>query len=145
MLQLLGKIEKELRVMNFKVERASKNKYTLSTLLSRTSEDLEKSSELVKKIFGRYLSTEVMKSLLEDPLALELGGEHRKVIIMMTDLKMKLGDVDEKLAANDFYGKVIERLGEKGLTDVVRFTSLPAEVDAYFRPHGQYAAKPAAS
>ncbi|NVM25550.1 MAG: adenylate/guanylate cyclase domain-containing protein, partial [Desulfobacterales bacterium] len=84
---MLGKIEKELRVLNFKVERASKNKYTLSTLLSRTSEDLEKSSELVKKIFGRYLSTEVMKSLLEDPLALELGGERRKVTIMMTDLR----------------------------------------------------------
>jgi len=87
MLQLLGKIEKEFRVLNFKVERASKNKYTFSTLLSRTSEDLEKPSELVKKIFGRYLLTEVMKSLLEDPLALELGGERRKVTIMMTDLR----------------------------------------------------------
>ena len=145
MLQLLGKIEKELRVLNFKVERASKNKYTLSTLLSRTSEDLEKPSELVKKIFGRYLSTEVMKSLLEDPLALELGGERRKVTIMMTDLKMKLGDVDEKLAAKDFYGKVIERSEEKGLTHMVRFTSLPSEVDTYFQAHRQYAAKPAAS
>jgi adenylate cyclase len=87
MLQLLGKIEKELKTLNFKVERASKDKYTLSTLLSRTSEDLEKSSELIKKMFGRYISTEVMNSLLEDPSALELGGERRKVTIMMTDLR----------------------------------------------------------
>jgi adenylate cyclase len=56
-------------------------------LLSQTSEDLEKSSELIKKMFGRYLSTEVMNSLLEDPSALELGGERRKVTIMMTDLR----------------------------------------------------------
>ena len=87
LLQLLGRIEKEFKAMNFKVERALKDKKTLSTLLSRTSEDLEKSSELIKKMFGRYLSTEVMNTLLEDPSALELGGEKRKVTIMMTDLR----------------------------------------------------------
>jgi len=85
--QLLGKIDKELKTLNFRLERALKEKNTLSTLLSRTSEDLEKSSELIKKMFGRYLSTEVMNSLLEDPSALELGGEKRKVTIMMTDLR----------------------------------------------------------
>jgi adenylate cyclase len=86
-LQLLGKIEKELKNLTFRLERALKEKNTLSTLLSHTSEDLEKSSELIKKMFGRYLSTEVMNSLLEDPSALELGGERRKVTIMMTDLR----------------------------------------------------------
>ena len=83
----IGKIEKELKVLNFKLERAAKDKKTLSALLSRTSEDLEKSSELIKNMFGRYLSTEVMNSLLEDPTALSLGGERRKVTIMMTDLR----------------------------------------------------------
>ena len=87
LLHLLGRIEKEIKTLNFKVERAFKDKKTLSTLLSRTSEDLEKSSELIKKMFGRYLSTEVMNTLLEDPSALELGGEKRKVTIMMTDLR----------------------------------------------------------
>jgi adenylate cyclase len=87
LLELLGKMEKEIKDLNFKLERASKEKKTVATLLSRTSEDLEKSSELIKKMFGRYLSTEVMNSLLEDPSALELGGEKRKVTIMMTDLR----------------------------------------------------------
>ncbi len=86
-LKYLGKIEKEIKTLNFKLERALKDKNTISTLLSRTSEDLEKSSELIKKMFGRYLSTEVMNSLLDDPSALELGGEKRKVTIMMTDLR----------------------------------------------------------
>jgi len=42
---------------------------------------------ILKKMFGRYLSTEVMKSLIENPSALELGGERREVTIMMTDLR----------------------------------------------------------
>ena len=86
-LQLLEKIDKKLKTVNFRLERALNAKKTLSTLLSRTSGDLEKSSELIKKMFGRYLSTEVLNSLLEDPSALELGGERRKVTIMITDLR----------------------------------------------------------
>jgi class 3 adenylate cyclase len=44
-------------------------------------------SDFLKKMFGRYLSPEVMESLLENPAALELGGERRKVTIMITDLR----------------------------------------------------------
>jgi class 3 adenylate cyclase len=44
-------------------------------------------AEVLKKMFGRYLSTEVMNSLIENPSALELGGERRRVTIMMTDLR----------------------------------------------------------
>lgn len=42
---------------------------------------------MLKKMFGRYLSTEVMDSLIKNPAALELGGEKREVTIMMTDLR----------------------------------------------------------
>ncbi|MEC7985675.1 MAG: adenylate/guanylate cyclase domain-containing protein, partial [Myxococcota bacterium] len=42
---------------------------------------------LLKKMFGRYLSADVMKSLIADPSNLELGGERREVTIMMTDLR----------------------------------------------------------
>jgi class 3 adenylate cyclase len=48
---------------------------------------LEEMTVLLKKMFGRYLSTEVMNSLIENPSALELGGERRRVTIMMTDLR----------------------------------------------------------
>ncbi|MBW1941696.1 MAG: hypothetical protein JRJ51_02545, partial [Deltaproteobacteria bacterium] len=44
-------------------------------------------SALLKKMFGRYLSTEVMNAILKDPSSLELGGERRTVTIMMTDLR----------------------------------------------------------
>ena len=61
---------------------------------------------------------------------------------IMTNLKMNLRDVDQKLAAKDFYGKVTGRSGEKGFTHMVRFTSVPPEVDAYFQALLQYVAEP---
>ena len=64
---------------------------------------------------------------------------------MLTNLKMNLGDVDENLSARHFYGKVIKRSGEKGPTQLIRLTSVPPEVDAYFQALRQHAAKPAAS
>jgi adenylate cyclase len=68
-----------------------------------------------------------------------LGG----AVEVMTNLKLNLGDVDVKLSARDFYGKVIERSEKNRQIHVVRFTSIPPEVDAYFQSHRQHAAKPA--
>ena len=60
----------------------------------------------------------------------------------LTNLKMNLGDIGDKLSVKDFYGKVIERPTEKELIHLVRFTSVPPEVDAYFHSHRQHAAGP---
>jgi len=57
----------------------------------------------------------------------------------LTNLKMNIGEVDEKLSTRDFYGKVIERLKEVEHTHEVYFTSIPPEVDAYFQSHRQHA------
>jgi hypothetical protein len=62
-------------------------------------------------------------------------------VAMLTNLKMNLGDVDENLAIKDFYGKVIEQPTKNKQTQMVRFTSVPSEVDAYFQSHLQHAAK----
>jgi hypothetical protein len=62
-------------------------------------------------------------------------------ISVLTNFKMRLRDVDEKLSTRHFYGKVIERSGNRGHTQLVRFTSVPPEVDAYFQALRQYTAK----
>ena len=65
-------------------------KYFMDQMEDNLKEEREKIAEmssLLKKMFGRYLSTEVMNSLIENPSALELGGERRSVTIMMTDLR----------------------------------------------------------
>ena len=58
---------------------------------------------------------------------------------LLNNLKMNLLDVDRELASKDFYGKVIEQAKETGHGQVVRFTSLPAEISSYFQAHRQYA------
>ena len=58
---------------------------------------------------------------------------------VLANLKMNLGDVDEKLATRDFYGKVVKPSEEGRETHVVHFTSVPPEVDAYFQSHRQHA------
>jgi adenylate cyclase len=62
-------------------------------------------------------------------------------ISLLTNLNMNLGDVDEELAAKNFYGKVISRLGENKHIHMVRFTAVPPEVSAYFQAYHQHAAE----
>lgn len=56
-------------------------------ILEREKSKLEEMTVLLKKMFGRYLSTEVMNSLIENPSTLELGGEKRSVTILISDLR----------------------------------------------------------
>ena len=68
----------------------------------------------VRKTFGRYLSDEVVATLLSSPDALELGGEKRKVSILMSDLR-GFSTISERLAPelvveilNTYLGKMAD-------------------------------------
>jgi adenylate cyclase len=61
-----------------------------------------------------------------------------KSLEVLTNLKMNLEDVDEKLSAKDIYGKIIESSGIAAQIHMIHFTSVPPEVDAYFQAHRQY-------
>ena len=52
-----------------------------------SQEQLELRNRFIRRTFGRYLSDEIVDSLLETPGGLDLGGETRRVTIMMTDLR----------------------------------------------------------
>jgi hypothetical protein len=58
---------------------------------------------------------------------------------LYSNLKMGLVEVDEKLSARHFYGKVIQQSEENGKMYTVRFTSVPPEIDAYFQAHLHHA------
>ena len=60
--------------------------YIISQWRSREAKVVEYSA-ILKKMFGQYLSSQVMNSLLENPATLGLGGERRQVTIMMADLR----------------------------------------------------------
>jgi adenylate cyclase len=51
------------------------------------NERLELHNRFIRSTFGRYVSDEVVSSLLESPTGLNLGGERRKVTILMSDLR----------------------------------------------------------
>ncbi|AFY34416.1 adenylate/guanylate cyclase [Calothrix sp. PCC 7507] len=55
--------------------------------LAAANTDLEKRNVLIRQVFGRYLSDEIVANLLESPQALKLGGERRKVTILTSDLR----------------------------------------------------------
>ncbi len=48
---------------------------------------LAHNAEEMRKTFGRYLTDEVVANLLETPGGLKLGGERRKVTVLMSDLR----------------------------------------------------------
>ncbi len=52
----------------------------ITAYIARTAQD-------IRKTFGRYLTDEVVATLLESPEGLRLGGERRKITILTSDLR----------------------------------------------------------
>ena len=55
--------------------------------IHRLAEGLESSNRFVRALFGRYLSDEVVSGLLASPEGPRLGGEYRRVTLLMSDLR----------------------------------------------------------
>ncbi|MCC6128333.1 MAG: response regulator [Acidobacteria bacterium] len=51
------------------------------------AQQLEVRNQFIRKTFGRYLSDEVVEQILETPAGLSLGGERRRLTILMADLR----------------------------------------------------------
>jgi adenylate cyclase len=68
--------------------------------LLKNRKQLEIRNRFIRKVFGRYLSDDVVDSILESPEGLKLGGEKRKITIMMSDLR-GFSTISEHLPAED--------------------------------------------
>ena len=55
--------------------------------LKRLAEQVELRNKFIRETFGRYLTDEVVSTVLESPSGLEIGGEKRKISMIMTDLR----------------------------------------------------------
>jgi adenylate cyclase len=55
--------------------------------IQRLAEQLELRNRFIRETFGRYVTNEVVASVLDSPEGLQLGGEKRKVTIVMSDLR----------------------------------------------------------
>lgn len=50
-------------------------------------QELERNERFIRSVFGRYLSEEIVSTLLENPDGLDLGGSQRKVTVLMADIR----------------------------------------------------------
>lgn len=55
--------------------------------VKRLTEELELKNRFIRNAFGRYLSDEVVSSLLSRPEGLQLGGQQQTVTLLMSDLR----------------------------------------------------------
>ena len=55
--------------------------------LRQARKEVEKRNRFIKQTFGRYLSDDIVESILETPKGMDLGGEERKVTILMSDIR----------------------------------------------------------
>ncbi len=76
----------DFRVVLARVQSALSLKHATDEI-QRLAEHLEKHNVFIRNTFGRYLSDEIVESLLEKPEGLALGGERRQVTILMSDLR----------------------------------------------------------
>jgi PAS domain S-box-containing protein len=55
--------------------------------LQRLAEQVELRNRFIRETFGRYLTDEVVATVLESPTGMQMGGEKRKVTMLMADLR----------------------------------------------------------
>jgi len=59
----------------------------VETELQHLAEQVELRNRFIRETFGRFLTDEVVDAVLESPTGLQMGGEKRKVTMIMTDLR----------------------------------------------------------
>lgn len=61
--------------------------YRLRQQLAERNQELRDDNHFIRQTFGRYMTDAVVASVLDEPEGLALGGEARKVTMLMTDLR----------------------------------------------------------
>jgi adenylate cyclase len=86
--------------------------------IQRLAEQLELRNRFIRTTFGRYLTDEVVSSLLDSPEGLRLGGEKRQVTILMSDLRgftslsERLGPEQVVAILNRYLGTMVDIIME---------------------------------
>lgn len=81
------------------------------------NEQLEMRNRLISETFGRYLSDEIVKNLLDTPNGLNLGGKKQRVTILMSDLR-GFTAMSEQMEPADLISMLNHYLGE--MTEIVQ-------------------------
>ena len=77
---VVGKLRQTARELEGRVQERTVD-------LAQANDDLEKRNQLIRQVFGRYLSDDIVANLLESPEGLKLGGDRRNITILTSDLR----------------------------------------------------------
>jgi len=123
----------ELESIKAEAEALRQENGDLKVLLETTTEhadlieiELEKKNILLREIFGRYLTSEVVTTLLEAPDGLRLGGVRRRVTLLTSDLR-GFTDLAERLQPEEVIKVLNLYLGR--MADVI--TSYQGTIDEF--------------
>jgi adenylate cyclase len=81
--ELLHDYERMYKQQRFLVKMSDKRQRRLNLL----NEQLDVRSRFIKKIFGQYLSSDIVETILESPEGDSIGGEKRIITILMSDIR----------------------------------------------------------
>ena len=82
----------------------------------KVRKQLERNEKFIRATFGRYVSDEIVNSLLEEPEGLKLGGDLREVTILMSDVR-EFSTICEQLEPDQVMRMLNNYLGT--MTDII--------------------------
>ncbi|MGR3220684.1 MAG: adenylate/guanylate cyclase domain-containing protein [Candidatus Anammoxibacter sp.] len=77
----------DLSEKNDQLSKTIKEVEEANKQITENQKQLEIRNQFIRNTFGRYLSDEIVDSILDTPEGLKFGGEKREVTIMMSDLR----------------------------------------------------------
>lgn len=106
--------DKKILLARVKTQTSLAQAYNKAAVLA---EDVSRRNKLLLKLFGRYVTDEVAKNLLESPSAAKMGGELQKVAVLFADIR-DFTEISEHLPP----GRVVEMLNNffDVMIDIVR-------------------------
>ncbi len=117
--ELLNNFEKLNRKLGAMMRISDKQQLKINNTnhaLMEIKEQLEIRNDFIRNAFGRYVSDEVVHSLLDSPEGLNMGGEKREVTILMSDMR-GFSAISDTLSPEQVMGMLNIYLDE--LTDVI--------------------------
>ncbi|NGZ07383.1 MAG: response regulator [Magnetococcales bacterium] len=77
----------QIEKSNQEIRHLNDNLVAVLSEQKKANELLDRANQFIRTTFGRYMSEDVVATILDSPDGLRLGGEKREVTVMMSDLR----------------------------------------------------------